>query len=161
MLCGRAVRPALPLCPGLSYTSFSIDGLRTDADEVTTIGALQVCCNVCNTGEQPGEDVVMLFANFFGTRVTRPVLSLVGFKKVYLEPGECKTVCFELSMSQFGYYDEDMEFVVEPGDLTLYASDTSKELACSKAMRIGGEKVGVLGKRSYTCPARIDIDDKL
>ena len=56
-------------------------------------------------------------------------------------------------MSQLGYYDEEMEFVVEPGDLTLYASDTSKELACSKLVRIVGEKVDVLGRRSYTCPA--------
>jgi beta-glucosidase len=138
---------------GLSYTSFQVDGLRTSADEVDTSGSLEVYCDVQNTGVRAGEDVVMLFTNFFGAHVARPVLSLVGFKKVRLEPQERKTIRFDLSMSQLGYYDEEMEFVVEPGDLTLYASDTSKELACSKLVRIVGEKVGVLGRRSYTCPA--------
>ena len=144
---------------GLSYTSFSIDGLRTSADEVDTEGSLRVCCDVQNTGQRAGEDVVMLFTTFFGAHVTRPVLSLVGFKKVRLEPQERKTIRFDLSMSQLGYYDEEMEFVVETNDGVVpveVKAQTGRTLSLDKMLaddsipygyKLTGGNVGVSGKK--------------
>ena len=140
---------------GLSYTTFELSNLRTDIEEIPTDGKVEVCVDITNTGSCKGEDTVQLYINFFGAHVTRPVLQMVGFQKVALLPKETKTVHFTLKMAQLGYYNEDMEFVVEPGDLTLYASDTSKELKTSKKVFIVGEKNCVMGKRSYTCKSEV------
>ena len=140
---------------GLSYTTFKVADLKTETDEIPTDGTVEVSCTVENTGEKAGADTVQLYTNFFGAHVTRPVMSLAGFRKVFLEPGEKKTVCFHLKLSQLGYYNEDMEFVVEPGDLTLMAGDASDRIAEKKTVILTGEKVNVLGKRSYICETEV------
>jgi len=52
-------------------------------------------------------------------RVARPERQLVAFTRVTLEPGETRTVGFGVDPTAFGYYDEDMRLVVEPGDVTF------------------------------------------
>ncbi|MBR3358732.1 MAG: glycoside hydrolase family 3 C-terminal domain-containing protein [Solobacterium sp.] len=139
---------------GLSYTDFQVSHLQT-AEEVDTEGTLEVCVDVENTGACAGADTVQLYTHFFGAHVTRPVIQLSGFRKVYLQPGEKKTVKFSLKMAQLGYYNEDMEFVVEPGELTVYTGDSSDRLSESAIVQLTGKKVNVMGRRSYTCPAEI------
>ena len=87
--------------------------------------------------------------------MTRPVIQLSGFRKVHLEAGEKKTVKFRLKLAQLGYYNEDMEFVVEPGELTVYCGDSSDCLPVSKTVELTGEKVCVMGKRSYICETEV------
>ena len=139
---------------GLSYTTFTVDNLKS-ADSVSTDGVLDVYVDVTNTGERKGSDVVQLYTHFFGAHVTRPVIELRGFHKVELLPGEKKTVVFHLQMNQLGYYNEDMEFVVEPGELTVYAGDSSDKLTAQKKVGLTGDKVNVMGRRSYTCVSEI------
>ena len=139
---------------GLSYTSFEISDLEVPA-EVPTTGTVTVSCTVKNTGERTGADTVQLYTHFFGAHVTRPVMSLAGFRKVELAPGESGKVVFDLKLSQLGYYNEDMEFVVEPGDLTVMVGDASDRIAEKKTVILTGEKVNVLGKRSYICETKV------
>ncbi|MBQ1531988.1 MAG: glycoside hydrolase family 3 C-terminal domain-containing protein [Solobacterium sp.] len=139
---------------GLSYTSFEISGLETP-DEVPTDGTVSVCCVVKNTGDRTGAETVQLYTHFFGAHVTRPVMSLAGFRKVELAPGESKKIRFDLKLSQLGYYNEDMEFVVEPGDLTVMVGDASDRIAEKKTVILTGEKVNVFGKRSYICETEV------
>ncbi len=139
---------------GLSYTTFRISGLKAP-EELATDGTAEIFADIENTGKTAGDDVVQLYTHFFGAHVTRPVMALAGFRKVHLEPGEKKTVCFNLKMSQLGYYNEDMEFVVEPGSLTVMVGDSSDRIAEKAEITLTGDKVNMMGRRSYICTTEV------
>lgn len=140
---------------GLSYTTFAISDLKTEAGEVPTDGMIEVSVKVKNTGDREGAEVVQLYTHFEGAHVTRPVMQMAAFQKVNLEAGEEATVKFHLNTAQLGYYNEDMEYVVEPGTLTLMAGNASNKIAEKKDIALVGTKTNVLGKRSYTCKSEI------
>lgn len=140
---------------GLSYTEFTISDFALASDKVSTDGMIEVSCKVKNTGGRCGSETVQLYTSFFGAHVTRPNISLSGFKRVALQPGEEKTVRFHLNMAQLGYYNENREFVVEPGDLTVSIGTSSKDLLFSKKIELTGKAVDVMGRRSYVCEAEI------
>jgi beta-glucosidase len=60
--------------------------------------------------------------------VTRPLLELKGFQRVTLEPGEARTVSFEIKPSDLWFYNADMQRVVEPGTFTIFAGPNSVDL---------------------------------
>ena len=140
---------------GLSYTSFQLSDLALSGDKVPTNGVVEVSCKVKNTGPVEGDEVVQLYTSFFGAHVIRPVMELRGFKRVTLAPGEEKTVKFRLNTAQMGYYNENMDFVVEPGDLTVKVGTSSRELPLQRKIELVGKAVDVMGKRAYTCPAEV------
>ncbi len=136
---------------GLSYTSFELSDLILSSNEVPTNGEVIVSCKVKNTGTRSGDEVVQLYTSFSGAHVIRPNKQLCGFIRVSLEPGEEKTVSFDLKMAQLGYYNEDMEFVVEPGTLNIMVGTSAKELPLKLSAKLVGEKANIMGARSYTC----------
>ena len=117
----------------MSYTSFELGGFAASA-EAPTSGRFKVSCTVKNTGERAGSEVVQLYTHFLDAHVTRPNKQLAGFKRVDLE---------------------DMEFVVEPGRLNVMLGTSAHDLAWSGTLSLTGEKVPVLGKRSYTSQATV------
>ncbi len=114
-------------------------------------GDVDVSCIVRNIGDREGDEVVQLYTSFSGTGVVRPVLSLRGFKRVSLMPGECRKIVFHLSMRQLGYYDENMNFVVEPGKLQIKIGNKCKDFQIEESIEIIGEKKNVKNRRVYTC----------
>jgi beta-glucosidase len=115
-----ADRPAAPLFPfgfGLSYTTFEYSDLSV-VDARTDTG-LDVRVRVTNTGSCHACDVVQLFVRDEVARVARPNRQLAGFRRVDLAPGASNTVRFMVDAIALAYYDEDMRFVVEPGDLRV------------------------------------------
>lgn len=140
---------------GLSYTSFQCSELKLASDEVPTDGVVEISCKVKNTGGVEGDEVVQLYTSFFGAHVIRPFMELRGFKRVTLKPGEEKTVKFHLSTAQMGYYNENMDFVVEPGDLTVKVGTNAKDLPLQQKIKLVGNAVNVMGKRSYICPVEV------
>ena len=82
-------------------------------------------------------------------------MQLAGFRKILLNPGESRKVKFHLHTAQLGYYNENMEFVVEPGDLTLMVGTASDQIVFRKKIRLTGKAVNVMGQRVYTCPSEI------
>ena len=64
--------------------------------------------------------------------VTRPVKELKGFEKISLEPGETKTVTFDITDEQLGFYNNNMDYVVEKGDFTFMVGTNSKEVQSIK-----------------------------
>ena len=57
--------------------------------------------------------------------LSQPVRRLRGFQRVTLTPGEKRTVTFTLDKSDVGFYDNTARFVVEPGEIDVYAGDSS------------------------------------
>ncbi len=138
---------------GLSYSSFELSSLMLSDEEIATDGEVTVCCKIKNTGRVKGDEVVQLYTRFSGAHVTRPNMQLSGFKRITLQPGEEKKLEFYLKMAQMGYYNEDMQFVVEPGIMDIMLGTSSKRLLLKKKLILTGEPVNVMGRRVYTCPA--------
>ncbi len=107
---------------GLSYTTFAYSELsipeRADAN-----GIVEVSVNVENTGARRGCEVVQLYITDCFCRITPFVRQLRGFEKLWLEPGEKKTVKFTLGFEDFAFINEKMEREVEPGEFIIRVGD--------------------------------------
>ena len=80
---------------------------------------------VRNTGSRTGDEVVQLYIHDPVASISQPVRRLRGFERVTLNPGETRTVTFTLDKSDFGFYDNRGRFVVEPGQIDVYAGNSS------------------------------------
>jgi beta-glucosidase len=147
--------PATPLFPfgfGLSYTQFEYSELCVTAEanvgESVTIGA-----TIKNTGQYAGDEVVQLYVHDVVASITRPVKELKGFKRITLQPGEQKTVMFTLDVRHLGFYDRDMKFVVEPGQVEVMVGSSSEDIRLASSFNITGEKTIV--QQTFTTPVEV------
>jgi beta-glucosidase len=117
--------PLYPFGYGLSYTTFSITNLRLSSATVTARGRVTASVDVTNTGSRAGDEVVQLYLHDPVARISQPVRRLRGFQRVTLDAGATKTVTFTLDAKDFGFYDNRGRFVVEPGQIDVFAGDSS------------------------------------
>ena len=109
-----------PFGHGLSYTTFSYS-LLTAPDSVTTGHDATVSVTVKNTGKREGDEVVQLYVSHSPEgRVSVPVRSLKGFRRVSLKPGESRKVSFTLTPEELGLVDNRGNLVMEPGSVQIY-----------------------------------------
>jgi beta-glucosidase len=118
--------PLYPFGYGLSYTTFSITNLQLSTHTMRMRGAVRASVDVTNTGTRTGDEVVQLYIHDPVASIEQPVRRLRGFERVTLAPGESKTVAFRLDRDDVGFYDNSGNFVVEPGEIDVYAGDSSK-----------------------------------
>lgn len=147
--------PLYPFGYGLSYTSFALADFAIENREVPTVGQVRLRCSAENTGSRPGDEVVQLYTHFKDAHVVRPVKQLCGFIRVTLQPGEKKTVSFTLDTAQLGFYNENMDFVVEPGAMDVMVGTSSKDIVYCEEVTLTGPTVNVMGKRVYCCDAKV------
>jgi beta-glucosidase len=96
--------PLYPFGFGLSYTTFSITDLQVSAEQVKVGDTVTVTANVTNTGKVAGDEVVQLYIHQKFGSDSRPMRELKGFERVSLQPGESRTVNFELGPEQLKYW---------------------------------------------------------
>lgn len=126
--------PLFPFGYGLSYTRFAYSRLLTDVGRIAPIGSVRVSCDVTNIGPIAGDEVVQLYARHLESRVQRPKLQLVGFKRVEIDAGETTTVTFEVLPEQLMFWDEQVEgWTMENGtvELRVGRSSAQVELMCT------------------------------
>jgi beta-glucosidase len=111
---------------GLSYTTFAVSDFSVDRSRVRPNGRLHATMKVTNTGSRPGTDVAQLYLHDPVASLSQPVRRLRGFRRVALDPGQSRTVGFTIDRSDFGFYDNQGHYVVEPGRIELYAGDSSR-----------------------------------
>jgi len=116
-----------PFGYGLSYTTFEYSGLEMSSGELTALTPLKITVTVKNTGKYDGEEVVQLYIRDLVGNVTRPVKELKGFEKIALKAGEQKKVSFLLTVDDLRFYDQEMNFIYEPGDFHLFVGGNSEE----------------------------------
>lgn len=121
------VEPLYPFGFGLSYTAFHYKNLVISSSEVSKDDKMIISVDVCNTGRLPGEEIIQLYISDVSASRVRPVKELKGFKKILLQPGQCETVKLELNIGDLGFYNENMEYIVEPGVFKVYVGSNSKE----------------------------------
>ena len=118
-----------PFGYGLSYTSFAHGNLRVSAESFKDTEGLTVSVDVTNTGRVAGKTVVQLYVHDPEATVIRPVKELRGFVKVALEPGETKTVTFDLDARAFAYYHPGHhEWVTESGPVDIFIGDSAADV---------------------------------
>lgn len=122
---------------GLSYTEFAYTGMKVSAGEVSAGDRLVVEVSVKNVGKRPGKEVVQLYVRDVESSVVRPEKELKGFEKVYLEPGEEKTVRFTLDRRAFAYYEPEVQdWVVEEGEFEILVGASSRDIRLSERVTV-------------------------
>jgi beta-xylosidase len=119
--------PLYPFGWGLSYTTFRFHNLRLSSASIGTEGETSASVEVTNTGPREGDEVAQLYIRDLVSSVTRPVMELKGFARVHLKPGETRTVQFHLSPAELGFYNLQMDWVVEPGEFDIMVGPNSTE----------------------------------
>ncbi len=122
-----STEPAYYFGHGLSYTTFGYSDLNVKPGKTPGIHAL-VSVKVTNQGPYAGEEVVQLYVQDKTASVTRPIKELKGIRKIKLEAGESQTVTFSITDEALGFYDNDMNYKVEPGDFIFMAGGSSNNL---------------------------------
>ena len=120
--------PNTPLYPfgyGLSYTEFDISDIDVQIGQDKKV---HIHCNVCNTGNVVGAEVVQCYYETLYASVVRPKKELVRFRKVFLEPGEKKDVDFFIDQEEFSYYGKNMETVSSGMKLRISIGNSSDHL---------------------------------
>jgi len=110
---------------GLSYTTFEVSNLQLSSSTVSKNGSLKASVTVTNTGSRKGDEVVQLYIHDPVASISQPVRRLRGFERVALDPSQSRTVTFTLDKSDFGFYDNRGKFIVEPGQIDVYAGNSS------------------------------------
>jgi beta-glucosidase len=132
-------KPLWPFGYGLSYTTFTYENLGLNKQQVTAGDTFQVNVDVTNNGDYVGDEVVQLYSRMAYVTVTRPIKELKGFKRITLEPGQTKTITFELFTNQFGFYNREMRYVIEPGVIEIMVGASSEDLPLKMKIEIIGE----------------------
>ena len=119
--------PLYPFGFGLSYTSFSYGDIQLSSKSLKGNQALKASITVTNTGNKTGKEVVQLYIRDIVGTVTRPVKELKGFQKIELQPGESKTVTFNITPEDLKFYNYDLKYDWEPGEFTIMIGGNSRD----------------------------------
>ena len=114
--------PLYPFGYGLSYTTFEYSDLEIISQSGTTI---ELSVAVTNSGKFQGKEVVQLYVQDHFAQPAQPVKSLKRFELIDLKPNQTKTVRFTLTEDALGFYDDDGNFTVQPGEFSIYVGGDS------------------------------------
>lgn len=117
--------PLFPFGYGLSYTNFDYKNLKLSKPQYGKGETVELSVELTNIGNADGKEVVQLYINDPVASIVRPVKELKGFKLVELKKGQTKTITFTLTQSELGFYNNNGEFLVEPGMFNVMVGGSS------------------------------------
>ncbi len=118
-----------PFGYGLSYTTFEYSDLKLSKKKLKDTDTLTVSYKVKNTGNVAGAEISQVYVSDVESTIFRPVKELRGFNKVYLEPGEEKTVKVTLDKRAFAYYNVNIsDWHVESGKFDILIGASSRDI---------------------------------
>ncbi|MBS1875185.1 MAG: glycoside hydrolase family 3 C-terminal domain-containing protein [Acidobacteria bacterium] len=126
------VTPLYAFGYGLSYTTFEISNVRLERKTIAADASTRMLCDVRNTGQRAGAEVVQMYIRDKVSSVTRPVKELKGFRKVFLAPGETATVALDITPDRLAFWNVDMQYVVEPGEFEIMVGASSRDCDLTK-----------------------------
>ena len=121
-----------PFGYGLSYTTFDYSDLNVDKASFKAGDVLKVSVKVTNTGERAGKEAVLLYSSDLVASLIPDVKRLRGFEKIELQPGESKTVTFELPAKELAFVGVDGKWRLEKGDFRLAIGGQGVMLTCTE-----------------------------
>nr|WP_315156528.1 beta-glucosidase BglX [uncultured Flavobacterium sp.] len=119
--------PLFPFGFGLSYTTFDYKNLKVNKTAFAKGEPVQVTVEVTNSGNYDGKEIVQLYIHDDYASIIRPIKELKGFELVNLKKGETKTISFTLTEKELGFYDNDGNYLVEPGTFKIMVGGSSEK----------------------------------
>ena len=120
-----------PFGYGLSYTTYEYSNLKVDKENFTANDVLTVTVDVKNTGARAGKEAVLLYSSDIVASVVPDNKRLRDFTKIELQPGETKTVTFQLPASKLAFVGADGRWTLEEGDFVLTVGNQTVGTACT------------------------------
>lgn len=117
---------------GLSYTTYQYSNLKVDKATFAHDDVIRVSVEVKNTGKVAGKESVLLFSSDLMASMVPDGRRLRAFDKVALQPGESKTVTFDLKANDLAFVGWDGKWILEEGDFTLMVADQQATIHCSE-----------------------------
>ena len=117
---------------GLSYTSYKYSNLKVSQSDFRHGDIIKVSVDVKNTGKVAGKESVLLFSSDLISSMVPDGRRLRAFDKIELQPGETKTVTFDLNADDLAFVGYDGKWVLEEGDFKLMIADQSADIHCEK-----------------------------
>ena len=117
---------------GLSYTTYQYSNLKVDKATFAHDDVIRVSVDVKNTGKVAGKESVLLFSSDLMASMVPDGRRLRAFDKVALQPGESKTVTFELKANDLAFVGWDGKWILEEGDFMLMVADQHATIHCNE-----------------------------
>lgn len=125
------IKVNFPFGHGLSYTKFEYSNLRVGEDGVDF--------TITNIGKVAGKEVAQLYVGLDGSGIIRPIKELKGFAKIYLEPGQRKSVHIEFDDKTFRYFNTvTNSWEVEPGVYDIFVGASSDDIRLKRSYKVNG-----------------------
>ena len=126
-----------PFGYGLSYTSFAYGNLRIAPATVSAHDHVRVTADITNTGALAGDEVAQLYVGYEGSRVDRALNDLKSFARIHLEPGETRSVAFDLRAADLAFWDISAgTWEVEPITYDVRVGRSSRDLPLSGSFAV-------------------------
>lgn len=116
---------------GLSYTTYKYSNLKVSQSDFRHGDIIKVSVDVKNTGKVAGKESVLLFSSDLIASMVPDGRRLRAFDKVELQPGETKTMTFELKADDLAFVGWDGKWRLEEGDFKLMIADQSADIHCT------------------------------
>ena len=161
-MAGRTYRyfggePLFPFGHGLSFTQFLFDNLQINPGEIQAGDRVRVSCEITNTGERSGDEVVQLYVRHSQAPMARkPLQELKGFARITLEPGETRRITFVVHTDLLAIYDEDVCQVVQPGPVDVMVGNSSRNLLLTGKLAVTGQPSNVGRDKTFFSIVQIE-----
>lgn len=146
-----------PFGYGLSYTHFAYSDLKVTPTSAQTSSQVEVTARVTNTGSRAGDEVAQLYISKDNRPDYAPRKQLRGVERVYLKPGETRTVHFTLAPKSFALVNERGDLIVDPGSYTISVGGEqpgAKSIALASSTSVISAKVTLAGNADYLAKDR-------
>ena len=121
-----------PFGYGISYTTYEYSNLKVDKKQFTAADVLTVSVDVKNTGAKVGKEAVLLYSSDLVASIVPDNKRLRDFTKIELQPGEVKTVTFQLPAKNLAFVGADGKWTLEEGDFILKVGNQTVGTACTQ-----------------------------
>ena len=121
-----------PFGYGISYTAYEYSNLKVDKSKFTAADVLTVSVDVKNTGAKAGKEAVLLYSSDLVASIVPDNKRLRDFTKIELQPGEVKTVTFQLPAKNLAFVGANGKWTLEEGDFILKIGNQTVGTACTQ-----------------------------
>ncbi len=131
----KGIEPLYAFGYGMSYTDFTIKNIAVDKKKHAKNGTITVTCDLTNTGNIDGAEVVQVYIGKSKSNVKRALKELKGFSKVFLKSGETQKVSITIDVEKLAFYDESIsDWTIEDGEYEIYVGNASNNI--SKKLKV-------------------------